>query len=262
MINKKIISVFALIFVISIVTAVFPGIPHQFYGGVMINGVNPSTGTITTKINGELVGTTPVTAGKYGWEPIFFIEDKNYSFNGKTIIFYFNGEKAGEYVFENGESTRLDLIIGNYTGFCGDSILGENEECDNGNSNGIKCDNSNHDCTYCSSSCRLITLKEKEENDNGGNGRIKELSFSCDPDWDCTNWGECVDGVKNRRCEDLNGCGISYDKPRETIGCDETLASKILLGEGLSKTSGYWWIWLLVALIILALLIILVNRKM
>ena len=84
--SKKLIIFIALsILAVSTVLAVFPGIPHQFYGNVIVNGGLVQKGTVTAKINGELVGTTPITSGKYGWTPIFFIEDKDYNKNGKEI---------------------------------------------------------------------------------------------------------------------------------------------------------------------------------
>ncbi len=44
-----------------------------------------------------------------------------------------------------------------YPGYCGDEIIGFNEECDNGNNNGVLCDNSTSNCVYCSDDCKNIT---------------------------------------------------------------------------------------------------------
>jgi hypothetical protein len=259
-INKLVLFGIAILLV-PFILATFPGIPHQFYGGVIVNGVPASGGTVTTKINGELVGTTKITLGKYGYKPIFFIEDKDYNKNNKEIIFYVNGFQAGEYIFENGASTRLDLIVGNYTNICGDSILGQGEKCDEGADNGKRCDNSKGDCSYCSSSCQIINLKQSSssESDHDKSGRIKELSFSCEPNWQCTNWGECVDETTTRQCRDNNECGTSINKPVENRLCYLS-QSKIDLENKIGNTNNLW-IFILLALIIIVIITIIFNRN-
>jgi hypothetical protein len=255
--NKKLI-IFAIgIFALSLITAIttFPGIPHQFYGKVILNGISPNSGNITAKINGQLVGTTNINAGQYGYKPIFYIEDKDYNRNGKIITFYVNGFQATNYTFENGASTRLDLIIGNYTGFCGDGIIRSGEECDSGSLNGKECDNSEEDCTYCSSSCQKIDLFTDT---NHVSRRIESLS-TCEPNWKCSNWGECVDGIVKRTCQDSNGCGVNYGKPVETKGCDELLAGKISLTS--EETAGsYLWLWIFLALIVILVIVVIMNK--
>lgn len=42
----------------------------------------------------------------------------------------------------------------------------------------------------------------------------------CEEDWECTDWGECVEGQKQRKCTDNNECGTTSDKPEETKECD------------------------------------------
>ena len=41
----------------------------------------------------------------------------------------------------------------------------------------------------------------------------------CSEDWECTDWGECVDEVHARICTDLNDCGTIKDKPNISKGC-------------------------------------------
>jgi len=93
--------------------AAAPGTPHQFWGDVKINNAAAPDGTtITCLINGVDVASTTASAGRYGTFPnIFYIEDPDGNREGKTIVFYVNGIESASYVFENGQSTRLNLSI-------------------------------------------------------------------------------------------------------------------------------------------------------
>ena len=42
----------------------------------------------------------------------------------------------------------------------------------------------------------------------------------CNPDWECSEWETCVDGVSRRDCEDVKGCAVSKDAPVTVRGCD------------------------------------------
>ena len=41
----------------------------------------------------------------------------------------------------------------------------------------------------------------------------------CTPDWSCTDWGDCTDGLQNRVCIDLNGCGDDSTMPSNQRSC-------------------------------------------
>ena len=41
----------------------------------------------------------------------------------------------------------------------------------------------------------------------------------CQPDWVCSDWGDCVDGVQSRDCTDSNACGTTAGKPAEAQTC-------------------------------------------
>jgi hypothetical protein len=41
----------------------------------------------------------------------------------------------------------------------------------------------------------------------------------CEESWTCTDWSECVDGIKTRICIDLNSCGTTDLKPAEEMNC-------------------------------------------
>ncbi len=50
---------------------------------------------------------------------------------------------------------------------------------------------------------------------------IQEEGVICNPDWSCGSWSECsVSGTQKRVCTDVNGCGISKNKPSETQSCE------------------------------------------
>jgi hypothetical protein len=41
----------------------------------------------------------------------------------------------------------------------------------------------------------------------------------CTPDWTCTAWSECVDGVQTRECVDMNNCNQVEGAPIMTTSC-------------------------------------------
>ncbi len=95
------------------IAAAIPGIPHQFYGSVLVNGAPAPDGTtIVAKIDGSIVGTTVTAGGRYGYAPsVFYIEDPNSSNEGKTFYFYVSNVEAATAVFHNAASSRLDLSV-------------------------------------------------------------------------------------------------------------------------------------------------------
>lgn len=51
---------------------------------------------------------------------------------------------------------------------------------------------------------------------------------ACNPNWSCTDWGECIDDTQTRTCLDANNCGTTSGKPAESQTC----------GEGTTTTPG------------------------
>jgi len=230
-INKTLIIILSLtIFLTSFTLAIFPGIPHQFYGNVIMNEIPVTSGTVEVAINGKFVKSTPISSGKYGYDPLFLIQDPEYTFNGKLITFYVNGIEVTTYIFENGGITNLDLIF-NYSGYCGDGVLEYGEECDDGVLNGILCDNLNSSCTYCNSLCESITLpyEEQDKKSKSRSAHTGHVFQYCDVNWECSGWGVCVDGTMTRKCYDTNNCQYSYNKPIERTGCE--IISHVLVEE-------------------------------
>lgn len=42
----------------------------------------------------------------------------------------------------------------------------------------------------------------------------------CQPKWNCSDWGECQDGLQKRKCEDENNCQMDLGRPPEVISCE------------------------------------------
>lgn len=49
-----------------------------------------------------------------------------------------------------------------------------------------------------------------------GTGILQE----CHEEWSCSDWSECLEGVHNRTCVDMNSCGTEEEKPPETGTCE------------------------------------------
>ena len=56
----------------------------------------------------------------------------------------------------------------------------------------------------------------------GGGGSSTTPSnnvVSCIENWNCTNWGSCLNNQQNSTCIDLNNCGTIHTKPAESQAC-------------------------------------------
>ncbi|MFA5021733.1 MAG: polymorphic toxin-type HINT domain-containing protein [Patescibacteria group bacterium] len=42
----------------------------------------------------------------------------------------------------------------------------------------------------------------------------------CLPSWTCSVWGDCINGVSKRQCNDLNNCNLNLDRPPEVRSCN------------------------------------------
>ncbi len=62
--------------------------------------------------------------------------------------------------------------------------------------------------------------QEEEPPEEGGRGPISTSGLSCMQEWECTEWGECINGVQTRTCTDRNNCPMDYLKPDETKTCE------------------------------------------
>jgi hypothetical protein len=127
--ERKICLLLTLIFIsIALVSAV-PGIPHQFYGDVIVNGKQaPDNNKIIARIDGDEYKTAGEN-GKYGYSPdIFYIEDPDGNQRGETINFFVGGMPAGSAIFQNNGYTKLNFDL---TTTCGDGYCLGTETCSN-----------------------------------------------------------------------------------------------------------------------------------
>jgi len=239
---KKLQQIFGLFFyiiiVVSFVNIVFantPGVPHQFYGKVKING-NPAPDGVEIKVydvdDNVYVAGTFTKEGKYGYKPIFYVPDPDGNRYGHTLEFYVAGVKATEHPFENGMSTKLDLSV-KIQNFCGDGI------CDSGE----RCTTCPEDCGACPTGGSGGSGGSSGSGGGGGwstSGGIKNNSNvttnnttnegksvinatkneTCIEKWKCTEWFECFNGKQKRVCMDLNECGTEFNKPPTTRKCE------------------------------------------
>jgi hypothetical protein len=53
-----------------------------------------------------------------------------------------------------------------------------------------------------------------------------EILEVCNPNWKCSGWSECEEGIMTRKCIDENHCEILFNKPLETSGCSLLLKTK------------------------------------
>jgi len=118
--NLAIVTVVGIVLILPAVALAVPAMPHQFYGIVSFtNGPAPDGLLVEAKvINGVSIVSTESTVtknGKYGYDPLFKVEDNNSVLAGKTIEFYVGGVKANTspetVVFANGNSSQVNLTI-------------------------------------------------------------------------------------------------------------------------------------------------------
>jgi len=108
----------------------------------------------------------------------------------------------------DGDGCSAECEIEEQEPFCGNGIIEGNETCDEGENNGIECDNSKHDCDYCSSNCKIITL-QSEDDDSDGDSSISV---------ECEDWSECFNGIQTRICYETDGCSY-YEEILEERAC-------------------------------------------
>ncbi|MDO8649968.1 MAG: hypothetical protein Q7K33_01510, partial [Candidatus Berkelbacteria bacterium] len=114
--KEKILSSIVLVLLLApSLAAAQPSVPHQFYGTASYtNGTTPANGTtVEAKIGSDVVESSTVTSGKYGYSPnVFFVEDSSGSRAGQTVKLYLDGKDSGQTaVFANGGYTRVDLSV-------------------------------------------------------------------------------------------------------------------------------------------------------
>lgn len=243
---KLFITVISTFLLISNIALALPGIPHQFYGTVIVNGGSAPDGTIVTaKINGVQVASTTTSGGRYGYEPIFYVGDPNSDRSGDEIVFFVNNVNTGKsYPFQNGGRTYLDFSITQSTGTTGST----------GSTGG----------SFTGGS----TSSGSGSGTNTTNNQGTTQPQGCIEKWTCTEWSSCVDSIQTRTCTDANKCGTELYKPFESQPCgtkitqQQTQAPMALpTGFFLSLSTMEWLAGIIIGIVAALIIIFLVVRN-
>jgi len=197
-------KIFLFVFIFTIVSsstafAVAPGVPHQFFGTVSVNGAPSSDGTtVVARIGGATVSTTTTSGGKYGYSPaIFYVEDPNSNRAGNLIQFFVNGVDSGSIAYYvNGKSTELNLAA---------TIATPPPNSPSGGGSG---GGSSSTITQATNTA-VNNVPQVNSPSNG----------PCTEHWTCSEWSTCAGGLQKRTCKDANKCGTIDDLPMITQPC-------------------------------------------
>ncbi|MGY4884766.1 MAG: hypothetical protein ACP5NZ_04280 [Nanobdellota archaeon] len=171
------------------------------------------------------------------------------------------------------ESNTITINVDDdcYSPGCGNNILDNGEECDDGNL--IDGDNCSSTCeieececpeppscefcqcnecssceNHCNHECHTDCNHEEHHNDSSNecneeedscdedncdkDERLKEIQQFCETNWVCSGWSECVNGEMTRECVDKNNCENEYGKPYEQSSCtDKVISTAYVLDE-------------------------------
>jgi cytoskeletal protein RodZ len=117
------------------------------------------------------------------------------------------------------------------------------------------------------------TTQTTEDTYSGGS-----CAYDSNYDWQCSDWGECIDGTQTRTCDTSNNCGNSYGRPTVERSCTETSTNEseeTNPEETVEETPGFFsaitgavigggmkgTIWVVVIVIILIVLWMIIRRK-
>jgi len=66
-----------------------------------------------------------------------------------------------------------------------------------------------------------INLIQPQQGDVNEEDIYPSVLQFCDVDWQCTQWGNCINGYKKRICVDANNCQYKYNTPITKLACTE-----------------------------------------
>lgn len=227
---NEVMLLFLIVILSSFVVLAAPSVPHQFYGDVSVNGdVAPDNLFVEARIDGS-VFTTLTNDGKYGFDSIFYVEDPNSDRDGEDITFFVGnpGEmiEADSFTFSNGEVTSLDLSVsgldvsesddgaeeGNGDN-AGDNSAGASGGVSSGAGSGFSdtSDDASDDEDDSDADSTAVFDDSDFDESNSAN--------SCESDWACSEWTECINFQQRRVCVDSNNCGVE-DGPEIRRSCE------------------------------------------
>lgn len=249
MVNRKIISnklivLFLIMILSSFLVLAAPGVPNQFYGEVTVNGASaPDDLFVEARVDGAIF-TTLTDSGKYGFNPIFYVEDPNNDRQGDTVTFYVGTDsddmiEAQSSVFNNGEVTSHDLSVSGLD-LQSDDDVDDSSSVGSGSTATDSGDTTSSRST--STSIRSTSDESDSDDDTSSSYDDEESSYnsdaSCESDWVCGEWTECINFQQKRVCVDSNECGLE-DGPETRRSCemDET---KLNIAPGETSKSGFF----------------------
>ncbi|MBW3015698.1 hypothetical protein KY330_04715 [Candidatus Woesearchaeota archaeon] len=151
-----------------------PQFPIQVYGSLTQGGVNVPDGVSVKLMKAStILATVYVKDGKYGYDPILFIDGTSIT-QGEIIDIYVNNQKATSTQYLGSSDLQINVDVSSSI----DVGLG--------------------------TPSTAPSLQPST-----GSGPINR----CYPYWDCTAWSSCVDGKQTRTCIDKNRCNLPETMP-------------------------------------------------
>ncbi|MFC1682446.1 DUF4215 domain-containing protein [Nanoarchaeota archaeon] len=171
----------------------------------------------------------------------FTYQESQESICGNNILE--QNEECEDGNLENEDGCSSECLIESEEGaVCGNWILEQGEQCDDGNL-------INND--GCSNNCHIETQTNQTTTQTYlYSSHTSSPAQFCDSNWQCSAWSDCNNNIKTRTCHDTNYCKFKYNKPTETINCE--LASNVFVKE---KTN-YLPLIIISSMIILVLVLI------
>lgn len=218
---NEVMLMFLIVILSSFVVLAAPSVPHQFYGDVSVNGdVAPDNLFVEARVDGS-VFTTLTNDGKYGFDSIFYVEDPNSDRDGDTVTFFVGTSdemvEAESFTFSNGDVTSLDLSVSGLD--VSSSNNGDNTEDNNAGASGSG-GSSGASGGFSDSS------DDEDDSDDDSTSVFDDSDFdesnsanSCESDWVCSEWTECINFQQRRVCVDSNSCGLE-DGPETRRSCE------------------------------------------
>ncbi len=125
-----------------------------------------------------------------------------------------------EQVALGSENKNLDVYFGNRRqesqSYCGDGVLNEGEECDNGSQNGDVCTPScNNSCQYCSNQCAWVAVQGPSCGGGGGGGGTGTFYHALSVNRIGSGFGSVISNIGGISCG--NACSNSYPKGSQVI---------------------------------------------